>query len=44
MRRTLWREQLEVSGLNAGGFWTRTTALTHLERPEGAPGAAPARR
>ena len=44
MRRTLWGEQLDVSGLNAGAFWTQTAALTHLERPEGASGAAPVRR
>ena len=44
VRRTLWGEHLEVSGLNAGAFWTQTAALTHLERPEGASGAAPVRR
>ena len=44
VRRTLWGEQLEVSGLNARAFWTQTAALTHLERPEGASGAAPVRR
>ena len=44
VRRTLWGEQLEVSGLNAGAFWTQTAALTHLERPEGASGASPVRR
>ena len=44
LRRNLWREQLEASGLNAGGFWTRTTVLTHGERPEAASGATPGRR
>ena len=44
VRRTLWGEQLEVSGLSAGGFWTRTPTATRLEGPEGASGAAPARR
>ena len=44
VRRTLWREQLEVSGLSAGGFWTRSPAATPRERPEEASGASPARR
>ncbi len=44
VHRTLWREQLELSGLNAGGFWTRTTALMQLARPGGESGAGPARR
>ncbi len=44
VRRTLWGEQLEVSGLSAGGFWTRTPTATRPEGPEGASGASPARR
>ena len=41
-RRSLWREQLEVNGLNAGGFWTQV--VRHWAEPEAAFGAAPVRR
>ena len=34
VRRTLWRDQLEVAGLSATGFWTRTPTAGHPAGPE----------
>ena len=34
VRRTLWRDQLEVAGLSATGFWTRTPTADHRAGPE----------
>ena len=34
VRRTLWRDQLEVAGLSATGFWTRTPTAGHRAGPE----------
>ena len=34
VRRTLWRDQLEVAGLSTTGFWTRTATAGHRAGPE----------
>ena len=34
VRRTLWRDQLEVAGLSATDFWTRTPTAGHPAGPE----------
>ena len=34
VRRALWQDQLEVAGLSATGFWTRTPAAGHRAGPE----------
>ena len=34
VRRTLWRDQLEVAGLSATGFWTRTPTVGQRAGPE----------
>ena len=34
VRRALWREQLDIAGLSATGFWTRTPTAGQLAGPE----------
>ena len=34
VRRALWRDQLEVAGLSATGFWTQTPTAEHPAGPE----------
>ena len=34
VRRTLWRDQLEVAGLSPTGFWMRTPTAEHRAGPE----------
>ena len=39
VRRALWRDQLEVAGLSATGFWTRTPTAEHRAGPEARAGS-----